>query len=128
MIVLKSIMVLHQKNGIKGGKKMNEGICVSCGKPAMANSMVCHDCSDMEPSFDVIKIKVRLSKIKDVTEFVNLATQCTDDVVVKSERFAVSAKSIMGLYSLDLSKPLNVEFYGNIPYEVKEGIKKFIVD
>ena len=30
--------------------------------------------------------------------------------------------------SLDLSKPLEVEFCGSIPYEIREGIKKFIID
>jgi hypothetical protein len=48
--------------------------------------------------------------------------------VVKSGRYAVNAKSIMGLFGLDLSRPLKVEFYGNVPYEVKEGMKKFTVD
>ena len=49
-------------------------------------------------------------------------------MVVKSGHYAVSAKSVMALFSLDLSKPLRVEFYGDIPYEVREGMTKFIVD
>ena len=47
---------------------------------------------------------------------------------VYSGRYIVSGKSIMGLYSLDLSKTIEVEFYGDIPDEVREGMKKFIVD
>ena len=61
-------------------------------------------------------------------DFVNLALKCRDDVVVKSGHFAINAKSLMGLYSLNLSNPLKVEFYGGIPYDVKEGMKKFIID
>ena len=34
----------------------------------------------------------------------------------------------MGLFSLDLGKPVNVKFYENVPCEVEEGMKKFIVD
>ena len=69
-----------------------------------------------------------LDKITDIKDFVNLVSKCTDDVTIGSGRFKVNAKSIMGLFSLDLTKPLKVEFYGDIPYEVKEGMKKFIVN
>lgn len=108
--------------------KISEEKCVMCGKPAMRNSMVCHTCYDMKPSFETTKIFVSLDKIADIKEFVGLASKCKDDVSVGSGRFSVNAKSIMGLFSLDLTKPVKVEFYGNIPYEVKEGMKKFIVN
>ena len=107
---------------------MNEERCVMCGRPIPEGRMICPNCENMEPSFDTVKITVMLNKIADIAEFVNLASKCVDDVTIGSGRFAVNAKSIMGLYSLDLSKPLRVEFYGAIPYEVKEGIKKFIVE
>ena len=109
---------------------MNDEICVSCGAPLFteSGSMLCSKCMDIEPSFDTVQINVLIDKISDISEFIMLASKCQDDVVVKSGRFAIDGKSIMGLYSLDLTKPLKVEFYGNIPYEVKEGMKKFIVD
>lgn len=108
---------------------VNDGVCVSCGAPiATESGMLCRNCTEIEPSFDTVKITVLLDKITDIKDFVGLASKCRDDVVVKSGYYAVSAKSIMALFSLDLSKPLKVEFYGNIPYEVREGIKKFIVD
>ena len=107
---------------------MNENICVSCGEPIPEGRMICHKCEDVEPSFDTIKVMVLLDKITDIKDFVNLVSKCADDVTIGSGRFAVDAKSIMGLFSLDLSKPLKVEFYGDIPYEVKEGMKKFIVN
>lgn len=102
--------------------------CVSCGAQIPTESgMLCRKCMDIEPSFNTVKITVSLDKITDVSEFVKLASKCSGDVTVGLGRFAVNAKSLMGLYSLDLSKPLNVEFYGNIPYEVKQGMKKYIV-
>lgn len=104
-----------------------EDRCVMCGKYVPEGSMLCINCENCEPSFDTIKIIILLDKITDVRDFVNLTLKCRDDVVVKSGHYAVSAKSIMGLFSLDLTKPLEVEFYGDIPYEVKEGMKKFIV-
>ena len=90
--------------------------------------MMCGKCMDVEPSFDTCKITVLLDKIADIKEFVNLMSKYSGDVTIGSGRFAANAKSIMGVFSLDLSKPLKVEFYGNVPYEVQEGMKKFIVD
>ena len=101
--------------------------CVMCGEFVPEGRMVCPLCENIEPSFDTIKVTVLLNKIADIKEFVNLSLKCQDDVVVKSGHFAVSAKSIMGLFSLDLTKPLRVEFYGDIPYEVREGMRKFII-
>ena len=108
--------------------KISEERCVMCGEPIPEGRMICPACENMEPSFDTTHITVSLNKITDISKFVALVSKCRDDVVVKSGHFAVNAKSLMGLYSLDLTKPLKVEFYGNIPYEVREGMKKFIVD
>ena len=107
---------------------MNEERCIMCGEPIPEGRMVCPKCEDVEPSFDTVKATVLLDKIADIKDFVNLTSKCSDDVTIGSGRFAVDAKSIMGLFSLDLSKPLKVEFYGDIPNEVKEDMKKFIVN
>lgn len=107
---------------------MNEERCVTCGEVIPEGRMVCHKCETVEPCLETVKVRVLLNSVADVSKLVELATKCRDDVVVRSGRFTVNAKSIMGLFSLDLTKPVNVEFYGNIPYEVEEGIKNFIVD
>ena len=72
--------------------------------------------------------KIVLNNINDVKDFVNLMSKCSGEVSVYSERYIVDGKSIMGLFSLDLTKPVSVDFYGDVPYEVKEGMKKFIVN
>ena len=108
--------------------KISEERCVMCGEPIPEGRMICYRCDNVEPSFDTMQITISLNKITDISNFVALVSKCRDDVVVKSGHFAVNAKSLMGLYSLDLTKPLKVEFYGNIPYEVREDMKKFIVD
>ena len=107
---------------------MVEDRCVACGELIPEGRMICRKCEGVEPSFDTIKMTVLLDRIKDIPRFVHLASKCRDDVVVKTEHYAVSAKSIMALFSLDLSKPVKVEFHGSIPCEVEEGMKKFIVD
>ena len=108
--------------------KISEERCVVCGEPIPEGRMICHKCEDVEPSFEATIVMVLLDKISDIKDFVNLVSKCTDDVTIGLGRFKVNAKSIMALFSLDLSKPLKVEFYGDIPYEVKEGMKKFIVN
>lgn len=107
---------------------MNEDRCVMCGAIIPEGRMICLRCEDIEPNFDKVKTMVVLNEITDIKEFVNLASMCKDDVVIKSGRFAINAKSIMALFSLDISKPVEVEFYGDIPYKVREGMKKFIVN
>lgn len=106
---------------------MNEDRCIMCGKYVPEGRMICHNCECVEPSFDTVKVTISLNKITDIRDFVNLALKCRDDVVVKSGNFAVNAKSIMGLFTLDLTKPLRVEFYGDIPYAVREEMKRFII-
>ena len=127
-------MALNLKSGIM--KKMiigrrirlNEDKCVVCGGYTPEGRMVCYGCEYVEPSSNVIDITVLFGKITDIKDFVDLTTKCRDDVVVKSGKYVVDAKSIMGLFSLDLSKPLKVEFYGNIPNDVADGMRKFIID
>lgn len=55
---------------------------------------------------------VTLPSINDVKHFVDAAIRCTCEVDVLSGRYVIDAKSIMGLFSLDLSKPVQVEFHG----------------
>lgn len=88
--------------------------------------MVCPSCENCHAN--VIETVVNIDTIDKAKEFCNLCSKCNNEVLVYSGRYIVSGKSIMGLSSLDLSKPLKVEFYGNVPYEVKNGMKKFIVN
>ena len=52
---------------------------------------------------------VYLSSINDVKNFVNIVTKYEYDIDLISGRYVVDAKSIMGIFSLDLSKPIKVE-------------------
>ncbi|MBC5738440.1 MULTISPECIES: HPr family phosphocarrier protein [Oscillospiraceae] len=56
---------------------------------------------------------VSLSSISDVKKFVDAATRCACEVDVLSGRYVINAKSIMGLFSLDLAKSVKVEFHGS---------------
>ena len=50
--------------------------------------------------------KILLNTVTDVKELVELVSACTYEVGLVSGRYSVNAKSIMGVFSLDLSKPV----------------------
>ena len=69
-----------------------------------------------------------LSSINDVKDFVNIVSRFDFDVDLTSGRYVVDAKSIMGIFSLDLSKPIKVEVYDDNCEEFLALINKFIVE
>ena len=55
--------------------------------------------------------KIMLKTISDVKAFVNSVAKYDFDVDLLSGRYAVDAKSIMGIFSLDLSKPIDLNIH-----------------
>jgi len=54
---------------------------------------------------------ILLSSINDIKAFVNIVNKYEFDVDLTSGRYVVDAKSIMGIFSLDLSKPIKVDVH-----------------
>lgn len=71
---------------------------------------------------------IHLSTINDVKFFVNTVSRYDFDVDLISGRYAVDAKSIMGIFSLDLTKPITMEIHDDNCAEFLEEIKGFISD
>jgi len=69
-----------------------------------------------------------LSSINDVKDFVNIVSRCDFEVDLTSGRYVVDAKSIMGIFSLDLSKPIKVEVHSDNCDKFLADVEKFIVD
>ncbi len=55
------------------------------------------------------RFSLTLSSVNDVKNFVDAASGCPCDVDVIAGRYLVNGKSIMGLFSIDLSQPVEVE-------------------
>jgi len=70
---------------------------------------------------------VLLRSISDVKEFVNIMTKCEYDVDLVSGRYIVDAKSIMGIFSLDLAKPISANIHNDDCQSLLDEIKKFSV-
>jgi phosphotransferase system HPr-like phosphotransfer protein len=70
---------------------------------------------------------IMLNSINDVKDFVNIANKYDFEVDLSSGRYVVDAKSIMGIFSLDLSKPIKVEIRADNCDDFIEEIKKYII-
>ena len=73
-------------------------------------------------------VEVSLNSIDKVKSFVNILTKYDDDFDLVSGRYIIDAKSIMGIFSLDLSKPINLNIHAteNLD-EIMESIKPYML-
>ena len=73
-------------------------------------------------------VKISLNSIDKVKAFVNEVTKYDAEFDLVSGRYVIDAKSIMGIFSLDLSKPidLNIHSENNIE-EILAKLDEFIV-
>lgn len=73
-------------------------------------------------------VTINLGSIDKVKSFVNDITKFDSDFDLVSGRYVIDAKSIMGIFSLDLSKPINLDIHGDEDNaEIMEVIKKYEV-
>ncbi|MBR5683014.1 MAG: HPr family phosphocarrier protein [Ruminococcus sp.] len=72
------------------------------------------------------KTTVNLQAINDVKDFVNIVMKYDFDIDLVSGRYAVDAKSIMGIFSLDLSKPIELDIHTDDADKFLKEIDRFI--
>jgi len=72
-------------------------------------------------------ITITLNSVEKVKDFVNLINTFEGDFDLASERYVIDAKSIMGIFSLDISNPLRLDIHDNVKDadKVEEALKKF---
>ncbi len=70
---------------------------------------------------------ISLKSITDVKDFVNIVNKYDFDIDLTSGRYVVDAKSIMGIFSLDLCKPIKVDVHSDDCEGFCEEIKNYIV-
>ena len=71
------------------------------------------------------EITIKIDTINDVKKFVSTVTRFEYDVDVVSGRYSVDAKSIMGLFSIDLSKVVTVRIHSEDCDDLLNEIKSF---
>ncbi len=71
---------------------------------------------------------IKLSLTENVKTFVSIVSRHPYDIDLRAGRHVVDAKSILGIFSLDLSKPVTVEVYSDSCDDLAEEIKPFIIN
>lgn len=69
--------------------------------------------------------QIVLASVEDVRKFVTLASECDFDVTLVSGKYRIDGKSIMGVFSLNLSNPITVEVESDHAGDFMEKIKAF---
>ena len=73
----------------------------------------------------ITAIKAKVSTLDDSSKFVAYLNQCPNDVDVSSAQYVVDGKSILGVFSLNLEKPLTVKFHGEVAPELQAKLDEF---
>jgi len=71
--------------------------------------------------------QIKLSSIQDVREFVETVTRYEMEIDLCSGRYVVDAKSIMGIFSLDLMNTISLTAHTDDADKLFNDLKKFIV-
>ena len=73
-------------------------------------------------------VKISLNSIDKVKAFVNEVTKFESDFDLVSGRYVIDAKSIMGIFSLELDKPVEVELDDHDAEKLLGELQRFIVE
>ena len=72
-------------------------------------------------------IFIRLSTIQDVRKFVDIVSASDIDIDLSSGRYIVDAKSIMGIFALDIASPIKLVAHTDDASSFFEKIERFLV-
>ena len=73
-------------------------------------------------------VKISLNSIDKVKAFVNDVTKFNTDFDLVSGRYVIDAKSIMGIFSLDLSKAIDLNIHDDDTDEILKVLAPYIVE
>ena len=71
---------------------------------------------------------ISLDSIADVNAFANTIAHFKSEIDLSSGRYIVNAKSIMGIFSLDLMNPITLTVHSDNCDDIMESLKSYIVD
>ncbi|MCI8766008.1 MAG: HPr family phosphocarrier protein [Lachnospiraceae bacterium] len=73
-------------------------------------------------------VRISLNSIDKVKSFVNDLTKYDVDFDLVSGRYVIDAKSIMGIFSLDLSKPIDLNIHAEAGIEeILDTLSPYII-
>ena len=71
---------------------------------------------------------IKLSTIEDIRKFVDIVTRQDYDIDLSSGRYVVDAKSIMGIFSLDLMIKILLTAHTDDVEDLKKALAAYIVE
>lgn len=74
----------------------------------------------------MVKLTVKIVSMQDADKFNKLCSKFDCDMDLQSGKYYVDAKSIMGIFGLDLSKPLVLDAGTDDEQKIKETFADFI--
>ena len=69
-------------------------------------------------------VNIQINTIDKVKNFVDIASSIESDLDIISGRYVIDAKSIMGIFSIDLTNPLTLKIYAKNEKSVDNTVKK----
>ena len=72
-------------------------------------------------------VTIRLSLVENVNKFVNIVSAFPYEMDLRAGRHVVDAKSILGIFSLDLSKPITLDIYSDSCDDLIADIQQFTI-
>ena len=75
------------------------------------------------------RVKILVNSIEKVKDFVNTISKQDAEFDMVSGRYVIDAKSIMGIFSLDLSEPIDLVIHaeGEQAEQILDSIKTYMV-
>ena len=71
-------------------------------------------------------VTLKLSQAEEIKEFVNTVNRYAYEMDLRAGRHVVDAKSILGIFSLDLSRPITLEIYSDDCEQLLTDIQPFV--
>ena len=72
-------------------------------------------------------VNILLKEAQNIKSLVSIINKYPYDIDLRSGRYVVDAKSILGIFSLDLSKAITMEIHSDDCQDFLNEIKPFIV-
>ena len=73
-------------------------------------------------------VNIRLTMMTDnVKNFVSLINRYPYEMDLRSGRYVVDAKSILGIFSIDLSRPIRMDIYSDDCDDLLEALEDYLV-
>ncbi len=75
----------------------------------------------------MLNLKVKLSSVDEIRDFVDKCCELDCDIDLAAGRYIVDAKSLLGVFSVDLTRDLELSVYTENTDEVCEKLQPYMV-